>query len=766
MDTIKEAIQSLKKNSREKSNQTPITFERFLEKLIERPETVLRNIFQVFHDLVTSSLGTGVDEYPNDPESIQFVKYDCDKLFVNGSDHPFFADRLFANRFVNAVKALKRGAQQNMIYIFKGPPGCGKSTFLNNLLLRFEEYANTEEGVRYETIWRFSRKNMRNLPAQDNNSISDKLMQLLELKSISPDLKLFSQQNKVHNSFNEYIDIPCPSHDHPILLIPKKDRQEFLSKLLGNNPFLDTLYSKMEYDWIFNTTPCTICSSMYRVLLEYYGAPDKVFEIIHARPYFTNRQLGEGVSIFNPGDEPISQKVHQDPFIQRRLNFIINDSNKVKYLFSHYAKTNNGIYALMDIKSNNTNRLIELHNIVSEGLHKVEEIEENVSSLLIAVMNPEDQKNIQSFKSFSDRIVYINVPYVMDLNTEVEIYRNTFGKNIDKSFLPRVLRNFARVIISTRINSQSKALFEVVQEPEKYKPYCDKNLNLLKMEFYTGRIPDWLTEEDRKRLTAKLRQRIISESELEGDRGISGRDSIRLFNEFYSSFSTENQLITMSDLVKYFTTSHNDLHKIVSQDFLDSLVQLYNFTVLHEVKESLYYFNKAQISKDIQNYLFAINFEAGSNEKCTFTGDRLEITEEFFESIEKRIFGKMLSKDRHRVFREETQREYATRTLTQEIMIDVTHITNTDIYNSLFERYLYNIKEKALDPFLENENFRRGIKDYGDTEFKTYDKRIQDDIKYLIQNLCDKFNYTEQGAKEMCMYVIDNDLAKKFERHR
>ncbi len=69
--------------------------------------------------------------------------------------------------------------------------------------------------------------------------------------------------------------------------------------------------------------------------------------------------------------------------LKKRINSLLRDSNQVKYLFSRYAKTNNGIYALMDIKTHNVERLIELHNIISEGVHKVEDFEENVNSLLM-----------------------------------------------------------------------------------------------------------------------------------------------------------------------------------------------------------------------------------------------------------------------------------------------------------------------------------------------------------------------------------------------
>ena len=63
---------------------------------------------------------------------------------------------------------------------------------------------------------------------------------------------------------------------------------------------------------------------------------------------------------------------------------------------------------------------------------------------------------------------------------------------------------------------------------------------------------------------------------------------------------------------------------------------------------------------------------------------------------------------------------------------------------------------------LSGENFRRAIKDYGHDGFKTYDKRIKNDVSFLIENLVKNFSYTELGAKEVCMYVIDQDLANKF----
>jgi predicted Ser/Thr protein kinase len=770
-DTIEAALQGLNRAVVTLEQRLPIPFGDFLKHLVASPSIVMRNIFQVFHDMVTSYVGEGVDEYPDDPESIHYANYDCNRLFVQDVDHPFFADRLFANRLVNLVEYMKRGAQQNKIYIFRGPPGCGKSTFLNNLLKKFEEYTGTEEGLRYEVVWRFDRRKFCAMTNDNEHPLIKRLSRLLETfdRSETDASATCDEQDRNADDMMDAayvngntIEIPCPSHDNPILLIPKAFRRDFFDDLFKNEQFKYKLATEKEYEWVFKDHPCTVCSSLYDALLYRLKSPHLVFECLYARPYRFNRRLGEGISVFSPGDRPLRQQVITNPLIQKQINRILNDSHPVKYLFSHYARTNNGIYALMDVKSHNAERLNELHNIISEGLHKVEDLEENVNSLLLAVMNPEDQKNIEGFQSFLDRVEYINIPYVMDLNTEVEIYRNIFGRHIDDSFLPRVLHNFARVIISSRVKRSSEAMLEWISDSEKYRLYCDENLQLLKMEIYTGHIPKWLSEEDRKRLTAKRRRRIIADSETEGDFGISGRDSIKIFNEFFSTYAKDDELINMSDLCKFFMKVHKEVRDLIPQGFLDSLLRMYDYTVLQEVKESLYSYNEEQIAREIQNYLFAINFEIGTSVLCSYTREKLEISEEFLSGIEYRLLGSAATRFQRLEFRKETQREYTSRTLTQEIMVEGLNLTQTAIFQDLRDRYIYNLKEKVLDPLLENENFRRAIKEFNEEGFKTYDKKIREDVRYLITNLGKKYRYSEQGAKEVCIYVIDNDLAKKF----
>jgi predicted Ser/Thr protein kinase len=759
MKEIDNALKHLNRRMSLREHHQGIPFDEFLELLIDHPQRVIRNTFQTFHDMVKNYVESGLDEYPDDPESINYVNYDCRRLFVENTDRPFFADRLFANRLLNHVEAMKSGARQNKIYIFEGPPGSGKSTFLNNVLMKFEEYANSDAGTRFEVVWRLDRRILGEI--KETNAFMDKLSTLLDEYELEQ-TDLIERKNALYRT-GDFVEVPCPSHDNPILMVPKGYRRDFFDDLFKNDEFKWKLFTDKEFDWVFRDTPCTICNSIYHALSHRLSSPREIFTMVYARPYAFNRRLGEGITVFNPGDKPTKQNIVTNELLQRKIDVVLGDSNEVRYIFSNFAKTNNGIYALMDVKSHNSERLLELHNIISEGIHKVENIEENVKSLFIALMNPEDEKAIEGFQSFADRIEFINIPYVMDLNTEVEIYRNIFGKHIEESFLPRVLHNFARVIVSTRLKIRSAAMLEWIEDPEKYRLYCDENLQLLKMELYTGYIPAWLSEEDRKRLTAKRRRKVIDESEFEGVTGFSGRDSIKIFSDFYAAYARKDKMISMSQLSTFFTKWRQDLNEAIPEGFMDSLIRNYDYTVLQEVKESLYYYNEEQIARDILNYMFAVNFEVGSSEVCRFTNEKLEISEEFLTGIEGRLLGIGAEELLRRKFRGDIQKEYASLTLTQEIMIEGKLPKETHLYQSLHERYVYNLKEKVLEPFLDNENFRRAIKDFDTDAFKTYDKRIRDDVSFLISNLCAaKYHYSKQSAKEVCVYVIDNDLAKKF----
>lgn len=761
-ESVGQALELLNKNITDYQRLKPIAFHEFLSVLKANPSQLLRNIFQSFHDMIKSYVDEPEESISGDLEKLKFTNYDCTRLFVEDSINAYFPDMLFANRLMKQMEYLRHGAQQNRIYIFYGPHGCGKSTFLNNLLKKFEKYANTEEGLRYEVVWRL---NIKKLQDKDKSvmtlSTFEKLIQYVEAeKNAAAGIK--PEELSFVDGQRDYIEIPCLSHDNPFLVIPKEQRRSVLDELIKNDEFKWRLFTEKEYEWVFKEEVCTICASIYHSLMERLGNPADVFKMLYARPYFFNRRMGNGISVFNPGDKPLKQNIISNQMLQNRINGLFQDSNVINYIGSNFARINNGIYALMDIKAHNVDRMVELHNIISEGVHKVENVEERVNSLFFALMNPEDKRNIRDFPSFHDRIQYIDIPYVLDVKTEVKIYLNIFGRHVETSFLPMVLENFARIIICTRIGKKSLALEEWIKTPAKYKNYCDEQLMLLKMEIFSGNIPRWLDDGDVKALDKHMLKKIISESEIYGKEGLSGRDSIKIFDQFYSKYAKEDRLINMPDLCTFFKKLDDQPKKIIPPGFLSSLLRMYDYGILQQVKEALYYYNEDQIAKDIKNYISAVTNELDSVINCIFTKEEIHVTEAFLESIENRLIAENLDIKRREEIRMDVLKEYTTRTLSHEIMIEGKDILDTRLFQSLYERYVHNLKKRVLEPFIDNENFRNAIKDFETEKFKAHDKRIKRDVTFLMDNLSSKFGYTQQGANEACIYVIDNGLANKF----
>jgi predicted Ser/Thr protein kinase len=739
-----EAMINLSDSMRDTEKRDYMHFNDFLHMASEEPELIFRDIFQYVHDMMHHYVPEGVDEYGDNEHSVGFVHYDFSKLFVENCDDPFFADRLFANRLMNLANEFKKGLQNNHIYLFEGPPGSGKSTFLNNLLQKVEEYNKIKEGFFYKSVWRLDIKKLGDFHTR-------------ELEKLEA-LQNAEQTDKKDNG-KRFLDITCPSNDHPILQIPKEYRADFLNELIPDKNFKKKILNSKEYRWVLKDKPCSICSSIYNILLDRLGEPLEVFNMLHARNISFDRQFGRGISIFNPGDAHYTEPI-KDPTLQNLLNSLLK-SDEVRYVYSHLANTNNGLYALMDIKENNIKRLVDLHGIISDGVHKVELAEERIKSLFVGLVNPEDKKNYENIKSFQDRITHINIPYVLDYDTEVSIYYNKFGEEIKKKFLPSVLENFGKIIVASRMERESPTINEWISDKDDYSKYVDDNMLLLKMELYKGIIPEWLSEEDTKSFNKEVRKDLIEESEKEGLKGISGRQALSVFNTFYSKYAKDDKLITM-EMLKDFFIENEKLNDLVPEGLIDSLVDMYDYDVLQEVKESIYYYSEKQITRDILNYLFAINFEVGASENSIYTGDTIEITEEYFKNFEALFLGSLSTADERSEFRKDIHNDYVTYTLSYEVKLLKKDIKETKLFASLFEKYTRNLKENALTNYSQNDNFRRALMDFNTTGFNSYDNPTKETIKRMIINLKCKFEYTIDGAKQVALYVLDKKLDKKY----
>jgi predicted Ser/Thr protein kinase len=379
----------------------------------------------------------------------------------------------------------------------------------------------------------------------------------------------------------------------------------------------------------------------------------------------------------------------------------------------------------------------------------------------MGVINPEDTITYENIKSFKDRIITISIPYVLDYNTEVNIYENKFGQEIINAFFPRTINNFAKIIVSTRMNTETSLFDNWLETPELYKNYIDENLLLLKMELYTGKIPRWLDDKDILNFKKEIRKRLISGTILEGKTGVSGRQSLNLFNKLISKYGCKKQSITMLNIID-FVKSESDFKTKIPAKFTDALFNLYEYNILDEVKESIYFYNETKMKRDIKNYLFALNFEKGEKITSHYTGDIIELNDDFYNSIEPFLYGNDIDEKSIIKLRKEEHITYITNTLSKEIKVKEKTIEQTEQFEYLLRKYSDNLKQFALAPYENNSHFKRCIESFNTPAFNKFENPLKKTVNRLITNMGNKFGYTEESAQHIILYVIENNLNERF----
>lgn len=729
-------------------SKIPFSFDDFLFQIKRNPKLILRDVFQLFHDAIHFYVEENNSTKSNYFEGIS--EYNTDELLINDCESPFYADRFFAQRFMQIVENVRQGGQINRIYMFEGPPGSGKSTFLNNLLYKIQNYTKLPEGTMLKTVWHLN----INKISRKKSDFWDRIEAIAQKYDNKEMLDLITKQKDLTIT-DDFIDISCPYNDHPILQIPKEFRKSILDLVIDDEDFKKKLYTSQDYAWVFKEEPCHICMSIYDSLYDVLKNPKDILEMLNARIFNYNRRFGYGISIFNPGDE-VCKSVIENPIMQNTIHQIFNN-DKVQYVFSPLSYTNNGIYALMDIKEKNVQRFKDLHSIVSDGVNKVNVREERIRTMFIGLINPEDKKVFADIKSFQDRIVSVKIPYVLDYNVVMKIQKHRFG-DIHKYFMPEVLECFARIIVSTRIEKKTDMLLKLIQQPTDYN-FLDKNFLLLKIELLAGNIPQWLTDNEKNQMKDFILNQLNIENTNDGFFGLSERSALSTFHQFFTDYYEEKGYISINDVVSFFNHDvSNEIRDKIPENIIESIESYYDYIVLQQIKECIYFYNRQQITRDILNYFYAINFDLGQEIVCPYTNEKLQLTEDFYKNFEAIFLGTVSTSTQRQEFRKNKQREYVTFTLAQEIKVQNKQITETKQYHDLFIDYTTNLKQNALAPYTNNDNFRNALIDFGKKEFEKYDQRLKNDVLRLIKNLQKKFKYTQKSALQIVQYVFDKKL--------
>ena len=397
----------------------------------------------------------------------------------------------------------------------------------------------------------------------------------------------------------------CPIREEPLHLIPKHLRTEF-EKKLG---------VKIEGDL------CPVCK--YRLKHQYDGKYEN-FPVVTTDFSIRSRK---GIGVVPPVD-PNNQdtSVLTGSVDISKMDMYPEDDPRIFSLNGAFNVGNRGIVEFIEVFKNDVEYL---HTIITATQEKSVPAPGKGSMIYFdgIILAHSNESEWNKFKSdhtneaILDRIVKIEVPYCMELNEEVKIYKKILGKSqFDAHIAPHTLEIAAIFAILSRLSPSNKV------DP------------MTKLKIYNG--------ED---IVEKGSTKKIDYSELkeeagmrEGMSGISTRFIIKaldsaLSNSEYNCINPISVIDILVKSVKDLDIADDDKKRYLT--FLnDTIRKEYNKILEKEVTRAFIQSFREQAESLFDNYLDHAEAYVNRNKiKDRSTGEELEPDETFMRSIEEHI---------------------------------------------------------------------------------------------------------------------------------
>jgi serine protein kinase len=560
-------------------------------RIVEGNPLVARNSFQRLYDMV---LSYGTEEYSEYKKKITHYKFFEDP-FETGKDAIFGLD-IALMRLVQTIKAASMGyGPERRVVLLHGPVGSAKSTIVRLLKKGLEHYSRTPDGALYSYRWIGEGASAPRLP--------DDLVG-------SPEAAARAQEE----------GMPCPMHEEPLHLVPSKFRQVFLDHV--NEKISDQRRIVVEGDL------CPACRFMFNQYMDRYdGDWTKVIDHIHVRRLLLTEQDRVGIGTFQPKDEKNQDSTELTGDINyRKIAIYGSDSDPRAFNFDgEFNIANRGLIEFIEVLKLDVAFLYDLLGASQE--HKIKPkkfAQTDIDEVIIAHTNEPEYRRLQNnefMEALRDRTVKIDVPYVTQLDAEIDVYERDFNKHRvrGKHIAPHTIEMAAMWSVLTRL-----------EEPKKV------NLTRLqKLKLYNGKTLPGFTEDNVKELR--------KEAEREGMQGISPRYvQDKISNTLVADIAEGcvNPFMVMKELesgLKHHSLITSDEQREFYRELLTVVREEYEDNVKNEVQRAISADQEA-ISRLCANYIDNVKaYTQKEKVKNKYTGEYEDPDERLMRSIEEKI---------------------------------------------------------------------------------------------------------------------------------
>lgn len=713
------------------------SFREYLARVSEDPYRHTRTSYQLLRDMI---LSYGFEHYEDNGEDITHYKL-FDDPFEKGKNRIYGLDRTIEKLF-SFIDGAARERGKERILLLHGPVGTAKTSIVDMLARGMEAYTSTAEGEVYSFAWRFGKDF---LYESGGSGVG-----------FSP-----RESGDVAGVNNPIAVLPSQLCEHPLLLIPREERRDLLTKLYRQAGIYDSAaipHKLLEAELEYNS------KQIYNFLIrKYEGNWLKVMDHVLVQRIQFSESAGIGVAKIPPEGnvETASQPVTMDENFRYIAN-LISSISLVRY-YGKYVHGNRGLVHYSDIFKKPAHALQHLLSAVEEHRMDFGETGCTIDVALVATTNIMEYLNLRNdpmSQALRSRIRKIDVPYLRNWRDEERIYKRglrPFKRSMAIS--PHTTSLAARWAVMTRL--EPTELHESEEFDKETRDVLRKITALRKSAIYAGLFPRDFSNRERNRLNQRVRRRLVNEHKYEAMHGVATRTLQDLFSDL--CLSKEESIITpfkvfelLEGIVRAGAENYDFLAREEKDgwyDFDGFILQLreeYDEILRDEIENSIVDVDDKDMENRIREYLRHISaFNRSETLRHPATGREVQPEESLMRSIE----GAMDVDDAERKNFRFKLLNRASAVASEGKKIDI-HELYADVFASLhrtlFEQKREAVKWQDIEQALAQSPDRAAFEKF--TASKDYDKYR--DAQTLLRNMEFMYGYVYPCAREAILYYI------------
>ncbi|MDP3735011.1 MAG: serine protein kinase [bacterium] len=452
-------------------------FAEYLYKCVDYPPTI-----RTAHQRLADSLAHyGREEYTFLRRKV--VRYNVfDDPFTPDHRHAIYGRNvdLSLMRIMRVFQAAAHGlGQERRMYLLRGPVGTAKSTFAELIALTLEDYTRKPEGQLFSPYWI--------VEPDDEEGI----------EILGTSTRRFERNRR-----------DCPLHEEPLRVLPLDIREQVRSYIAGRAA------EKVPNLFSVEGNPCTLCNSIFRKFMRRYNHNWKTVVEKHLRTqrYVLSKTLRQGIVITRPKsekDQDVTEFLGSTDYANLGAFGSPTDPRTFDWA-GHYMAANRGGLLFEEQLKFALQFLYDClgasqeHRVQPRGFTEVD-----VDLFILGTTNePEYKRLLQDDKmeALRDRMIVVDIPYILRLSDEVKIYRKFFTpeRTGGKHMAPRTIYYASYYGLATRLEEPKKANLTL---RDKIKLYDGRQV----VGFSEDSIPELQKEAEREGLEPAISPRYIND---------------------------------------------------------------------------------------------------------------------------------------------------------------------------------------------------------------------------------------------------------------